>query len=48
MSLILYIKIEQQKYLGNYPSVDCSEHENINKQDVFKIFFKETLIFLNL
>lgn len=45
MALIVYIKIQQQKYLGNYPSVDCSEHQNVSKQDVkFHLILNKNLI----
>ena len=39
MALIVYIKIEQQKFIGNYPKVDCSQHEDVTKQDVSTTFF---------
>lgn len=34
MALVVYIKIQQQKYLGNYPDVDCSQYPDVTKQDV--------------
>lgn len=34
MALIVYIKIEQQKFLGNYPTVDCSQYTNVSKEAV--------------
>ena len=35
MALSVYIKIEQQKFLGNYPSVDCTKYPDVTKHDVF-------------
>lgn len=37
MALIVYIKIEQQKFLGNYPDVDCSKYPDVTKEDVYNI-----------
>ena len=34
MALIVYIKIEQPKFIGNDPTVDCSRYLNVTKNDV--------------